>query len=348
MSFIRIVCRLAVVAVANFIFCPPSDALIERNPAPAGQMQRARFEQYLSVARPEVVLLGNSLMIDSIDERGLSGLISARAIKIGRGGSASAWWYLALKNVILKAPLKPRVVVVFFRDHFLTDPGYRASGKYKQFVDAMADKDEPVLNRLAYLEGIDGMKYFLRQYFPLYQKRDDIKAKFETMIKQGCVSAPLGLEAGQVEASINNVFDEKNLNKELLTIRQLAAESVEDSSKYNFSKECKRSFLPHMIKLARQNNLQLIFVRMKSRRDLVAGSEPETLQKYIKELGAYLAKNDAGFVDFTHDERISIEYYGAGDHLNKTTGRQLFTQIVAEAIKPMIIRNRFSGQAISD
>jgi hypothetical protein len=275
-------------------------------------------------------------MDEGVDEKEFSRFTAAQTIKVWSGGGASAWWYLALKNVILKANYKPQIVMLFFRDHFLTDPTYRVTGKYKQIIDAVAEQNEPVLDRLAYLRQMNAAAYFLFRYCPLYRQRDNIKNQLETTVKDKVVSSMAGLEQGMADQAIKRLFDEKNLDKELLTIRQLAAESAGSNKLYNFPQELDKSFLPHMIKMAKQNNIQLVFVRMKKRRDIEPNSQPKALQKYIKNLEDYLAQNRVVFIDFTDDKRIKIEHYGSGDHLSRSGGRQLFTKILTEKMLPVI------------
>jgi len=335
-SLVRVACALLVIAIANFIFWSPNGVLIEHKPQHENKVRIRWFERKLVTVRPKIVFLGNSIMYESVDEREFLRLTATQTIKIWDGGAASAWWYLALKNVILKAYYKPQMVMLFFRDHFLTDPTYRAIGKHKQNIDALAEQNEPVLDRLAYLGQMNAVAYFLFRYCPLYRQRDNIKNQLEKTVKDKVVSSLCGLEQGIPDQAIERLFDEKNLNTELLTIRQLAAESAGSNKLYNFQQELERSFLPYMIDMAKENNIQLVFVRMKRRRDVKPGGQPKALQKYIKNLEDYLTKNRVLFIDFTDDKRIKIEHYGAGDHLSRSGGRQLFTKILTEKMLPII------------
>lgn len=335
-SFIRAACALLVIALANFICWSPNDVLVEHKPQYEDTVRIRRFERNLEVIRPKIVFLGNSIMDEGVDEREFSKLTATQTIKVWSGGGASAWWYLALKNVIVEANYKPQMVMLFFRDHFLTDPAYRVTGKYKQIIGAVAKKDEPVLDRLAYLGQMDAAAYFLFRYCPLYRQSDNIKNQLETTVKDKVVSGLCSLEEGMADRAIERLFEEKNLNKELLTIRQLAAESTGSNKLYDFPQELERSFLPYMIDMAKENNIQLVFVRMKRRRDVKPGAQPKALQKYIKDLKDYLAENQMTFIDFTDDKRIKIEHYGSGDHLSRDGGRQLFTKMLAEKMLPII------------
>jgi len=117
-SFIRAACALLVIALANFISWSPNDVLVEHKPPLENTIRRKWFERKLEEVQPKIVLLGNSIMDEGVDEKAFSKLTATQTIKIWDGGSASAWWYLALKNVIVEANHKPQIVLLFFRDHF--------------------------------------------------------------------------------------------------------------------------------------------------------------------------------------------------------------------------------------
>ena len=79
-----------------------------------------------------------------------------------------------------------------------------------------------------------------------------------------------------------------------------------------------------------------MFVRTKRRRDAQHRGEPQRLKEYMKNLKNYLDGKNAPLLDFTYDQRISLEYFGHGDHLSKTKGKQLFTRLLAEEMTPLL------------
>ena len=333
---IRVILAAILLAVANLLLWPPADLKIQRNPNRSNIT--TGFKARLETSRPQIVLVGNSVLGDSVNERIFSKYTNAPTIKFSHGGSASAWWYLVLKNAVFKTKHKPQMVVIFFRDHFLTDPGFRVNGDYKKnLIDKTAEENEPVLDRYAYFGEMNSASYLLFRYCPLYQKRDVVKTVAENFIKNKLVSNVLDLETpNAADDAIKRVFKEKKLDKKLLTIRQLTAESAGYNRRYEFSRELKQSFLPHIIEMAKQNNVQLVFVRTKKRRDVQVDSQSKELKNYIKQLGVYLQQNQIPLVDFTNEGRIKIEHYGQGDHLKKTTGKELFTKLLAEKMKNVI------------
>lgn len=76
----------------------------------------------LNQIQPELVLVGNSMLGEAVDQKEISRLMGLSAVKVWNGGAGSAWWYLVVKNIFPQLVDKPRYVGVFFRDNFLTLP----------------------------------------------------------------------------------------------------------------------------------------------------------------------------------------------------------------------------------
>ncbi|MCP4709018.1 MAG: hypothetical protein GY869_10360 [Planctomycetes bacterium] len=160
----HVICALTVVAMANIFYWSPGESLIQRDPA-IDLSQIKKINSYQS----EIILVGNSILDEAVNELYLSNLLQAQTQKFTWGGSATATWYLFLKNIIIPAQHKPKTVAFFFRDHFLTDPTFRTTGEYKETVDEFAGPHEPLLDRLAYLDNMNPLFYHLYRYWPLYQ-----------------------------------------------------------------------------------------------------------------------------------------------------------------------------------
>ena len=143
----------------------------------------------------------------------------------------------------------------------------------------------------------------------------------------------LSLEKGAAQNAIKEVFQGRNMDQQLLTARQLQAESERNFAKFYFPERVKQSFLPHMIELAERNNIKLMFVRVKRRRDAENKPQPQPLQQYAKDLKQYLNQNNIPLFDFSYDKRLTLEYFGAGDHMSKPVGQQFFTRLLVEEMK---------------
>jgi hypothetical protein len=290
---------------------------------------RARIES----AQADTVLVGNSMLGEGVDEALFVEKLGLPAVKLSHGGSASAYWYLMTKNVVLGAEPRPRRLVLFFRDHFLTDPTYRVEDRYRTAIEGLAEGDEPLLEERAYipvepLRAVPGIGRL-----EALRGREKLRLGFERAVREGAVGA-LG-PAGGADGALARVFADENMRARDATARQLAAEEARDGSLFEFDAQLPKSFLPEIVALCRTDGVELVLVRVKRRRDLVAGSEPAEVVRYMDALRAYLAAEGVPLVDFTNDPRIEARHFGVGDHLNAEAGRPLFTQMVAEALRAL-------------
>ena len=293
----------------DFVLPQPESALAARRAAAEADALRKRVAEL----RPELVLLGDSMVGEGVDDAALGRRTGVSALNVQIGGAASAWCYLALKNLILPAS-PPRLVAVFYRDHFLTEPRFRTDGPYRAPLAALSRAEEPLLERLA-LDPVDPAIAILRGGLPLYQRREDLRSGVHGALIDGVGAALFDLERGAAAASFTRTFAEAALDPHRLTSRQLDAERVADE--LDFGRDVEGSFLPEMVRLARERGVQLVFVRVKRRRDLEPGREPNGLPRYQRELSGWLAQRGVPVVDFTHEGRLRAEHYAAGDHLSR-------------------------------
>lgn len=333
-NIIRLLIFVAVIIIASYTLAPKDKPNSELENMEAKITIRKDCEIRIAAKKPQVVLLGNSMLGRGVDEMGFEILTGKKTLKFWTGGGASAWWYLTMKNVICQA--KPETVILFFRDQYLTEPTFRVNGKSKPHMDDMCDEKEPVLERIAYTEKMNPASYFLHQYLPLYAKRDRAHNKIQALIRNSSTGLLLNMPRGAAKKAVARVFDNKNMNQELLTIRQLNAEKAEGIDAFNFKKRLGHSFLPHIIEIAKKHDINLVFVRVKKRRDLEPDKEPEELKVYIRELTAYLKDQNCVFQDYTYDPKLKLEHYADGDHLNPEKGVRLFTEILSRQIVPIL------------
>jgi hypothetical protein len=311
----------------------PSKNLIEHDPN-----IDARYLNLMKQAKPEVVLLGNSMMGEGVDDRMFMNQTRLRTIKLWGGGWSSAVWYLAMKNVIIPAKPRPDTIVVFFRDHFLTHPSNRVTGNYKKGIDQLTGPNEPLLERLAYLNAMNPLTYQLNQNWALYQKKDGFKHKLESEIKSFISSAYGQKTAESLNQNIEQIFGVKNLMPDQLGKAQLKSEAVSREELYDFETMLPKSFLPTIVQMTRDNDVQLVLVRVKKRREVEGLPTPAGLDDYIHDLKQWCGKEQVPLIDFSDEPQLKIEHYADGDHLNREEGRTLFTQLLAERLKPHLAK----------
>ena len=317
---------LLVVVACSWVLAPASPHRTPRTPDAAAVQ---RLKQELAERRPAVLLLGNSILDEAVDEAGLQQQTGTSLMKLAPPGSASAVWFILMKNVIAVSDFdppdagRPLRVMIFFRDAFLTDPAFRTTGAEKRHqLDPYTTADEPLLDELAYEQQMNVLEFYLLSRWNLYQQREAART--------GLQSAVMNAVSRDAGGAFGRVFDDTNLDPQQVTALQLAAEADRDDSLRPFAEQLPRSFLPHMVQLAHAANISLTFVRMPRR--LPAQGHPDGARKlaYIADLREWLAANDCRFVDFSADPRLTLAHFGGGDHLSRDSGRPVFTQMLAE------------------
>ena len=107
-----------------------------------------RTGRRLAKERPEVVLLGDSMLETRIEPRRLNELARVRCSVLEQSGSSSAMWFLMMKNVIAELEPPPRWAIVFFRDRQLTVPTHRTEGGYRLTMEDYMRDTEPLVDAL--------------------------------------------------------------------------------------------------------------------------------------------------------------------------------------------------------
>jgi hypothetical protein len=321
---------IAVALVANMLASQRDVKL------PTGPSAR-RDQENLRAKKPEVALLGNSMLGMGVDPDLLMRLLKKRMTVQAAHGSASSFWYLYTKNVVGALEEPPPTLVVFFRDFFLTLPEFRVDGDFRKRLDDYSIGQEWDLQHLAYKPFQPPGDRFMEKYLPLHSIRNPAQEKLDQVIRTTAGDL-LGEDGKIMETALGKTFDRSLSDEELVTKMQLDAENVTSFNRLDFPNQNARSFLPLMVEIAKEKNVQLVFVRVRRRENLTK-PQPEALVQYINDLRAYLEENGAILLDFSGEERLQEEHYGDGDHLNGK-GKTLFTQLLAERLAPHLEQGR--------
>ena len=321
------------VAVIVFVAILGGSFLIGPREEPKGTEIQPEIEK-IEKARPDLICVGSSYLAAAVSPQELSRLTGLRVYLLWRPGAQSACYYLFMKNVIGAAPHRPRFVLIYFQDNFLTVPTYAIDGNNRASkIIPFSQPAEPLLEKLAYMEKRGLVLYGLERLWPAFRLREEVRSNVQRQVETFFLRFLSGPESRTPTKVLNHVFSENALNRKLVGERQLMEEdlSIQSRDSLQFSKWIDRSFLPPIIQIAREKGIRLILVRMKRRREAMGGTESESLLAYVNDLREYLAREQVTFIDFSHDPRIRIEHYGGGDHISSEI---LFTPMLAEAIRP--------------
>ena len=269
----------------------------------------------IETRRPEYVFIGNSMLGTRIDEATLAASLGKDCCYVlWTGGAESAWDHQALKNEVVAARHRPKVVFLFFRDAYLTRVNYRANDAYWWKIERLSHEREPELMRAMRESRTwqERLEYALGLVYPIQKRRDQADYALEWLASQAVAPSrePYGVP---VAARYNELF---GLDRLKSTDAADDAGQVTDPSIYDFDARLPKSLLPAMIQEARQAGIRLVFVRVQ-RRPTRNGPPPQSpeLMRYMSKLEAYLAASGAGFYDFTGDPELTLDRYLDGDHI---------------------------------
>lgn len=304
-------------------------------PAPLGPTfnpdLKKEYIRDIEVNQPDIVLIGDSVLYEGVDPDQLSNELGVKSYSMARVGAGTASWYLTIKNIILASQYRPKYVVIFFRNTMLTVPQYRTTGRYFELLDDFAEKNEPLVSKLAFIDQMSPIEQFAQKYIPVYSARLEIRQDLDHLIRYTPTSILAGCDRACTDDAVSSIFGREVDPIALDQLMEDAASTLYAPQEMNFDKQVNDSFLPYMIQLAQKNNINLIFVRTK-----VNGNEPLALERYAKSLNAYLKdQKNVYLVDFTHDPRILPEYFVDSLHMN-AHGKQVFTTFLADEFKKII------------
>lgn len=323
---------LTIILVLTSILIPRSYGLtFPRNPGPVTDRQvRTDHLKYLEERRPQIVVMGDSTLELGLDTEALARQTGRSVYKIAIPGSASALWYLILKNNIAEAAYPPEYVLIVFRDSILTAPGYRVHGSYFALVDEYARRNEPLFIRNSFVNLMNPLEIAAEKYFPLYVARGQIHSRIDASLRYLPPSL-FGCDENCVDYSLGEIFAGADLEPKVLVDAVGAAESyLYTPERLDFDSQVGDSYLPEMIRIAQESGIRLVFVRIKVE-TANAASDPH-LAEYLDSLRAYIDQRGAYLLDFGDDPRLTDDLFRDVIHLNEE-GKARFTEMVAEGLK---------------
>lgn len=285
-----------------------------------------RFQAKIDEQASGIVLLGNSILKKGVDAMWLENKLERAVTDISVNGSTTPIWYLLLKNNIASSQQRPITVFIFFKDERLTTVGSLNTPLLQEHIQKFGGAVESLFDAIAY--DLNWFDRLALTHISPYAYQDDLKDILEKSFKYVFPLAYFDVDRETIDNSVERVFSNANMNSDLLN-QKLAASSIYGNidSEGRFQEKLGQSFLPHMIELARANNIELVFVRMKSKNNL-PGPDPEKRQQYFQQLGDYLSSEKITLWDYSNEPALQEIHFEDNDHLNPL-GEALFTDILA-------------------
>jgi hypothetical protein len=290
-----------------------------------GNLTKRRFDvsptERIAKSHPAGVLLGDSMLASRIDAAVLTRAAGAPWEALAYPGSGSAWWYLALKNHVAVQPQPPPWAVILFRDRQLTLPAYSTEGRSRPRLEMLMRASEPLLDEVlaaASPRRMNWMERFAMAAYPLQKRRLEMREKVRgtalDIAARGGPITPIALDA-------LHTFDVTHLRTDIgaFVDNDQNISFALDPEGHDFPAAVGKSFLPHIVELARSRGIRLLFYRVKHRPPAEGATVPDSpgLHAYLRDLREWLAKAGAIFIDEKEDAAVGLSYYGGDDHVRE-------------------------------
>ncbi len=331
--FLKFGLILTIIMILTSVILPRSyETEFPRDPGPALDKQlRTNYLTYIEENQPQIILLGDSTLNLGVDPDALAQQTGKSVYSMGIPGSASALWYLLLKDNIAEAAYKPEYVLVIFRNTILTAPGYRVHGSYFKLADEYAARNEPMFIEKSFVNLMNPLEIAAEKYLPLYVFRSDLRNGMDANIRY--FAPPLfGCDENCTDFALGEIFSGADLEPKALVDAVGAAESyLYTDEQLDFDSQVGKSYLPDMIRFANENNIKLVFVRIKVES---AFEDSPQHENYLNSLSKYLEEQNAFLLDYGSDPRITDDLLRDPLHLTEE-GKAVFTQLLAEGLKEL-------------
>lgn len=301
--------------------------------------------QELNKNKPYVVAIGNSMIGSRIDVKRFSELLGKPVDIKWLPGTGPRLWYLLFKNYVCQAETKPKYVVLMYADFEFPWPrqGWLNEWDIREVERLTPDKYQydPVFEELCLATPTirQRLHFFFRRWFNVSNYAFPAKEWLDTLVMKLTVP-PLWVQ--QTEKRFQAVFWRNYINERFSLDRLRAGVFVPRKKQpfknfYKTNQAIDKSFLPHFVKLARENGIELIIIRMQHRMFNSAhnSQEPDDMRMVVQDQKKYFDEHGIKHYDFKGDPEITEKLYGAGDHIGFDHRRTRWTEIMFKRMGDM-------------
>jgi hypothetical protein len=334
-AFLSYLVSLGVVftAISVHVF----NTYIGQYPFPVGQQFdpfiQDKYRNMINRNDPQILFLGDSLIDSNIDPGLVAEHMNKRVSIISEHGSGSALYFLIIKNNIITSRQPPEMLVILSRGSMLTAPGFRVHGSFFAHLDDFGGEDDDLVLELGIRNQMNPVERFAEMYFPPYWGRWHLRAALDSKARYLPTRALLGCSRECSDSSMEEVFGSQNFNPSFLNDAINWTESYfYTEENLDFNDQVDGSFLPEIIRLCREHNIQLVIVQTKTLHFSREYPEPEALREYTKDLMAYAQANNVLLIDFSNEPRLTQELFYDENHLNPD-GKLIFSELLIKELK---------------
>ncbi len=281
--------------------------------------------------KPDYIGIGNSMLYTRLGRapEALNALTGKKFHFIVKDGTASAAWYLTLKNVVAASGVKPKVVFFFIRDNDITSPKFRTAGRSALYLSSLRGKHEPQLDSILGTKSKGGSRIVNAVsdwlngptgVFTFRSWEDKLPDRLvEIAMDVGGAGAPKVAQRSALAErfAIENLRPDIAADMPSTSANTGVLDPVTELSRDYSDRAEDASFLPAMMDVAKTQGFKLLFFRVKRRPDKLTAStnDPPELRQYIRHLQQWIEKHGGLFFDESYDPSIKESDYLDGDHI---------------------------------
>ncbi len=293
------------------------------------------FHKATTAQKHDIIFLGNSVLRDAINMELFQKITEMKAHKLNQGGSYTTWWYLAIKNYIVKLKNKPKYLAINFRETYLTDPKIFVESVFRKNINTLRNTEEPLVDQLTYGNSQAYIDSLLRKYWVPYGQSFRAKTRFKESIKR-LNDKIFSLSPNTTKYAINNLFIAENMNKSFLNKKTELLLPQNSEARKDFKNRCQKSYLPHIIKLCEDAGINLIFVRNKTMKQAAGQLDSDSTREYFSNFRQYIAGfSHVHFFDLSELKEIKLKHFPYDDHINPE-GSKILTKDLAHKFLNLI------------
>jgi len=331
-----VVCRL--IQLALFLVITVTVPLLLRLEEVYTAQYKDGMANDLRRENPEILLIGNSMLYTRIDVDELEKISGKRVSMLAKGGSASACWYLLMKNIVAPSGIQPEQVIIFFRSSILTSPAYRTGGHYGDYLKKLQEKEEPVINQI--LASRPKSPFGLSSIIQAIYKIDSQPRTIQSGIHDLALDiTKIDLTKKTRKEGMNTRFNVDNLRHDL-TLEKSGSDplGITSNKPKKFTPAQDSSFLPHIIDLADTLNTNLSFYQVKNTLERTNHPLQENYINYLRDLKNYMQSRNVLDLEESGKD-IPNDWFAEGDHISKDH-RIEYTRLFWNNIKDSLLATK--------
>ena len=301
---------------------------------------RTDYRDEISQKTPGIVVVGDSA-IRQLYPDVFTRELGTKTFVHSAPGSASAYWYLFLRNAILPSDSQPQLFIIFFRNTTLTTPGFLVHGSYFNKLDEIAHPNDADVYGKAIQSRKSVVLNLLEKILPIFAYRSEIYSNFTTNVRNYLPELALDCGPDCVDEAFEYVFDDRQINALLWEEYLLNLdETLYEPENLKFENQVNKSFLPEIINDSRSNGMVPVFVRVRYKSHAQGQSDPPELIVYLNDLKEYIEKHGGLYIDLVEENGLTQEMYRDNIHINEDyaeTATTIIARVIREKIESILV-----------